>query len=203
MKAAQTALAVAPKADLAVERKQVSAIRLEADKIVVATDDDEIAAVSFLSRVKTLEKSIEAEKTKLVSPLNVALKAARALFAPLEAEVKTIETGIKGKLAAYVQERRQRIEAEKAKITARLEAGKIKQTTAERKLAAVAAVPTAVKVETGGVSYRKVRKVHIIDAALLPREYLVPDEVAIRRAALAGIAIPGVEVKEEDEIAAR
>jgi hypothetical protein len=55
----------------------------------------------------------------------------------------------------------------------------------------------------GEVQVRKIRKVRIVDAALLPREYLIPNEVVIRRDALGGKQIPGVEIYDEEVIAAK
>jgi len=57
-----------------------------------------------------------------------------------------------------------------------------------------------------GLSLRKVWKFRIKDAALLPREYLIPDEVKIGRVvrALKGDAkIPGVSVYSEDDVSSR
>jgi hypothetical protein len=48
---------------------------------------------------------------------------------------------------------------------------------------------------------KTVRKVRITNAAAIPRQFLVPDEVAIRKAALAGEIIAGVEVYEEQTLA--
>ena len=47
---------------------------------------------------------------------------------------------------------------------------------------------------------RTTKKVRIINSDLIPREYMVPDEVKIRRVVLAGLEIPGVEVYEEKTI---
>lgn len=47
------------------------------------------------------------------------------------------------------------------------------------------------------------RRVVIRDASLLPREYLMPDQLKITQAALAGVAIPGVEVVTESSVVAR
>ncbi len=65
-----------------------------------------------------------------------------------------------------------------------------------------AVVPVAPK--PAGISTRKDWKTKVLDPARVPREYLVVDEGAIRRAVRDGIReIPGVEIKQVDEMAVR
>ena len=75
-------------------------------------------------------------------------------------------------------------------------------TTAANKMEQVERVEPTTFGKVGEVQIRKIKKVRISDEALLPRQYLVPDMVAIRKDALAGVSIAGVEVYEDESIAA-
>lgn len=60
--------------------------------------------------------------------------------------------------------------------------------------------------ETNGLSLRKEWKFVIVDAKLIPREYLIPDEVKIRRIVRAmkeQANIPGVRIYSEDTVSQR
>jgi len=101
--------------------------------------------------------------------------------------------------------------AQRAKIEARLKAeaekAEAKQAMFEERADAVQAPViqrTPPKVE--GVSTRKVWKFRVVEEEKVPRQYLVVDEAAIRRAVQArkgDTRIPGVEVWEEESVVAR
>jgi hypothetical protein len=135
--------------------------------------------------------------------LNEALRNARDLFRPVEEQFEHAEALIKRKLLDYKQKKDAEARAKEAKIAAQAEKGTIKLETAERKMGEIERVETTTRGKVGEVQVRKVKKVRITNESLLPRSYLVPDMVIIRRDALAGIAIPGTEVFEEELIAAR
>lgn len=65
-----------------------------------------------------------------------------------------------------------------------------------------AALTAAPQVITGVPTMTR-KVVDVVDESLLPREYLVPDMPKIRQAALAGVPIPGVTVRDETVVVAR
>jgi hypothetical protein len=188
-------------------------------------------ANGFLKNVKTLIGKIDASfdpQIEQAHKLHKSLIAEKKKFtAPLEDAERIVKRTIAGYLAEEDRKRRE-AEAERARIETEA------REEAERKLKAVekaeakgdiakaeaiaqeAANTMAAKIDAApvipdapvasGLSLRKVWKFRIIDAALLPREYLIPDEVKIGRVIRAlkdEAKIPGVSVYSEDDISSR
>lgn len=196
-------IAVAPET-LALVKREVTAVEKMAAAVVVNSSESLTSAVEILGRIKTAQKVLEGKKMAITKPINAALKEVRSLFAPFERALEQSESFIKAQMMEFKQAEDRRVFEAEAKIRALAEANRIKPAIAEKRLAAVVQAPaTQVQSERGTIQFRTVRVVEIVDAALLPREYLVPDMSAIRTAALAGVAIPGVIVKEETQVAAR
>jgi hypothetical protein len=109
------------------------------------------------------------------------------------------------------EEALKRAEAAEAKGDAAKADGILNRATAsiDKTLAAIPAPPPAPAprpVTAPGISAREVWLFQIVDANLISREYLIPDEVKIRRVVQAlkgGTIIPGVRVWSEKQIAAR
>jgi hypothetical protein len=49
-------------------------------------------------------------------------------------------------------------------------------------------------------STRKIKRLKIVDETLIPRKFLIPNEVAIKEALLAGEKVSGCELVEEEII---
>lgn len=182
-------------------------------------------AAGLLLDIAALEKEIKAHhepiKTTAFAAHKAAVAAEKKLLDPLQEATGILKRG----LGAWLQEQ-ERIRQE-AERKAREAAAKIEE---EQRLALAVqaeqegAAPETVEeiIETplpiaqpvaartyapvAGVSARKVWKWEIIDPNLIPRQYLVPDTVAINRV-VAGLKqnanIPGILVYEETGIAAR
>jgi len=188
--------------ELTALKGRVSKLETQANAVTISTQEDYTAAVDLVSRLKDAGSKIKASKESVTKPLNEALRNTRELFAPIEEQFAKAEAIVKTKLLDY----KRKIDAEarvaEAKIAARVENGTMRLDTAERKLDAVERVENTTRGKVGEVQVRVIKKVRIVDAAVLPREYLIPDEVAIRRDALGGKTIAGVEVYDEEIIAA-
>ena len=183
-------------------KAQVTKLETQAQAVTIATQEDYSNAADLIARLKETGSKIKTTKESITKPLNEALKNARNLFAPIEEQFEKAESIVKTKLLAYKRKVDDEAREAEAKIAARVEKGTMKLETAERKTEAIERVETTTRGKIGEVQVRKVKKVRIVDAAALPREYLVPDEVLIRKDALGGKQIPGVEVFEEETIAA-
>jgi hypothetical protein len=145
------------------------------------------------------QKRIEEEARKLAAEEMAKLEAAKQ--AAKAAEVATEQAA--NPLAAYVA-KAQAEQAEQAIADAR-------QAT-ENALRTAAMAPAAVTVnypplaKAAGTSFRTAWKYRIVDAALIPREYLIPNEQmlgALARTAKAPSTIPGVEFYAEKSIGGR
>jgi hypothetical protein len=208
--------------EIVVYKGQITKLENQAIEVTIASPEDNAKATELKGALKEKAKTLKARKEEITKPLNAALTSARALFAPLEDQIEAADTIIGRKLRAYKQkveaEARAeaekiaaKVEAERRKIEEQLAARKITESKAEQKLdqslqkaeQKLESIPTIQKTTHtayGQVQFRKIKKVRIVDAAALPREYLIPDEVLIRRDALAGKEIPGVEVYIEESV---
>lgn len=175
----------------------------KAESLEITSDESLKLATDELSGIKTYAKSLKAEKEKLTKPARDIIKWAQERFRPLEDSLKNAEIYIKTKMLQYHKEVREKAEKEEAQIAGRVERGTIKFETGVRKMGEVNQVQTTSQGDTGVATTKKIKKVEITNQALLPREYLIPDTVLIRKDALAGKEIPGVRVYEEEVISAR
>lgn len=188
--------------ELAVLKTQVSKLENQATAVTIESAEDYSAAVDIVSKLKEAGSNIKVKKESITKPLNEALKNARNLFAPIEEQFERAEGIVKQKLLTYKRKVDAEAAAKEAAIAQKVEDGKMKLETGERKLDEIERVETTTRGKVGEVQVRKIKKVRIADETALPRQYLIPDQVAIRRDALSGITIPGVEVYEEETIAA-
>ncbi|MDD5110851.1 MAG: hypothetical protein PHI63_06625 [Patescibacteria group bacterium] len=189
--------------ELTVLKGQVSKLENQATAVTIETQEGYTMAVDLVSKLKETGSIIKQKKESITKPLNEALRNARELFAPIEKQFAEAEAIIKGKLLDYKLRKDAEAREQEAKIAKQAESGRIKLSTAERKMDAIERVEQTTRGKVGEVQIRTIKKVRIVDPALLPREYLIPDNVAIRRDALGGKTIPGVEVFDETVVAAR
>ena len=187
-----------------IELNTAEAIKIAEEKAMTLADNSRIKVNSqptldqakiSLTQVKEIKKIVQEKKDSVVKPLNEALKNTRALFKPIEDKVDIIETYLKGEVLRYntklLQEQRKREEEAQAKIEAGAtfeEATK----SVERIEKKIDAIPT-----------RKIKRLKITDASKIERQFLIPDEQAIKEALLAGIKVGGCELVEEEIIVNR
>ena len=187
-----------------IELNTAEAIKIAEEKAMTLADNSRIKVNSqptldqakiSLTQVKEIKKIVQEKKDSVVKPLNEALKNTRALFRPIEDKVDIIETYLKGEVLRYntklLQEQRKREEDAQAKIEAGAtfeEATKLVANTEKK----IYAIPT-----------RKIKRLKITDASKIERQFLVPNEQAIKEALLAGIKVSGCELVEEEIIVNR
>lgn len=209
--------------ELIVIKSNVTKLQNKANEIVVTDNESYTVAADIVAKLKESGSKIKSLKESITKPLNDALKNARSMFAPAEEDCEKAESIIKTKMLNFKREQdrkareeeekiAKKLEEEKAKLDAKVEAGEITSEKADEKFAkklekteekieSIDRVDNTVKGKVGSVSIRKVRKVRIINDSIIPRKYLIVDEVSVRRDALSGIEIPGVEVYEEESLA--
>lgn len=191
----------------------------------IVSDENYAEATEFLKTVKTFQKRV----TDFFRPLKEKAKAAHQALCDEEKKAMTPalddEARVKAALVTYSEaQERKRLEEQR-----RLQEEARKQEE-ERRLAEAAALeayglahgdaemlataqelveaPVAAPVVTlpkatpavSGISYRDVWKFRVVNAALVPREYLTVDETKIGgvvRAMKGTVTIPGVEIYSE------
>lgn len=187
--------------DLAVVQEQASQSGVEASSMaefvrsaMIEDEDSYTGGVEIVAKIKTTYKRIEAVRVSIVDPIRKAMDAANGFFKPHLANLLTAEQEMKGKLIRYTQEVAAKKAADlaaaaKAVEKAKTPAAQVK--AAERVMAAIETPPPP-KVE--GMAMRTIWSGEVTDAALLPREYMIPDLkalLALTRAKKGQVTIPG------------
>lgn len=206
-----------------IDRQGVQAIE-SAKEINIQTSEQYLDATTFLKSLKGLRARIEDTFRPVIDAAHNAHKKAIAAMKKHSDPVDQAESIVKHKVAGYLaaEEKKRQEQEAKARAEAKKKAddealrraedlqkqGKTAQ--AEQVLntpttpAPVILAKTTPDVQ--GVSTRKVWKFRIIDANLIPREYMTVDEKKIGgvvRALKDATNIPGVEVYAEDTVAVR
>lgn len=182
-------------------KQATTRVHNRASSLNIVSKDDLEMATDVLSNIKNGLKTLKDRKEAITKPINEALKSVRSLFAPLEDQLTVAERIIKAKMVDYQNEVTRKAEEEAAKVMEQADKGEINYSEATNQISALESVPNKVEGKKGAIQYRTNRVVYVTNPAELPREYLTPDMVAIRRDALAGQTIPGVEVREEKTVA--
>jgi len=193
------------------DEKAIVPIKQRVEKMTTVVNELKISdqksldiSITVLSGIKSVAKEITAKKKEITDPLNQSLRAARALFAPMEDAYKKAEMSVKGKMVVYnreVEEARKKAEEKEA---AKVDRGSIKLETAAKHLEEVPEAKSHINSEGGGsVTIKKVKTFKVVDLNKIPIEYLKADEVKIRIAMRNGVELPGVEYGEEDSVSAR
>lgn len=183
--------------NITIIEKEVNPIVKTAEALVIKDAQGMNNAVELLSQVNKNLDRVTAEEDKVVKPLKEALKAEQGRWKPVKTMLEAARDAIRSTMSKY-QTEQNRIKAEaEAKLAARVEKGTMKLETAVRKVAEIDTPAQSVATDAGMVKYRTVMKLHVEDASLVPREYLVIDEAAIKTALKAGIAVPGARLVEE------
>lgn len=178
---------------LAPLKAQVTKVATAAEMVIIKTNEDMIRAVDILGKIKDAGKKITAEKEKITKPLSEALKNARALFAPLEAQWEEAEKTIKYKMVKYQTLSEAKAEKKIETIEKKIEEGKISFEQGIEKIAGIEPGST-VETDSFSLTFREDRKMEIIDASLIPDEYWQIDEVKLRKDVLAGKEVPGAKI---------
>lgn len=180
--------------------KKVIPFTKKAEALEITDTKDMAKAAETLSVMNQYADEVKKKKETITKPLNEALKAARAMFAPLEDKLEESIKSIRSAMIGYQTEEKKRSEAEALKIAQRVGEGKGKLSvdTAVRKMENIKTPEKSVATDSGLVKFQTVRKFRVMDITMLPHEYLLANEVMIRKAMLEGIQIQGVDYYTEE-----
>lgn len=193
-----------------------------ADAMVVTNPIEYETAGIFLQHVKGILKQIAAT---FDGPIHDAHEAHRSIIAAKKKHADPLtaaERIVKGKMLAWKRAETERLEAERRELEAAERAREEERRLAEAERLAeqgraaeadavleapvttppVVMPPAAPKV--AGVSTRHVWKFEIVDENLIPRQYMMVNQVAIRAAVRSmgkAANIPGVRVYQDDVMA--
>lgn len=195
------------KRDLSPYREQIANMVKEAMALTVENDETNAMANELGNQAKKLNKTIEAEKKRIIEQPNDFIKAVRNFCKSFQDQLAKVEYTLKQKITTYQTKReleRRKAEEEARKATEALQ----KKIDKEAKQAGVEApkietpvIPEPSKVtrtDSGTSHIRKEWTFEITDPGNVPREYMKVDEQAIRKAVKAGIReIAGVRIYQE------
>jgi len=190
-------------------QQQAGTVVQTATNIAIASDADIEGASVVLKSIADTKKSIEERRQFFVKPLNDQVKKINDLFKELAAPLVSADTLIRGKLSEYrsVQAEIARKEQERLNRLAEQQQERLNKKAEKEGVEApkiIAPVVTQLPTKVGNVATRKVWAFEITDSALVPRQYLVIDDKAIRSAIQAGAReIAGVRVYQKEELVVR
>lgn len=196
--------------EVTVVRQQSSKALAAANTLQITSADEMTTATDHLSKMKTVAKMIKDRKELITKPLTEALNSARDLFKPIEANLAEAERLVKSKMVAYQTKIEDDAEVERLRLAKRVEKGTMKPETAVRKMEEIQEAPKSVQGKTGAMAFRNTKKVRFAELTSISPEgimelvrggYLLWNEPAARRDALAGKGVAGVEIYEEKVVA--
>lgn len=188
---------------VAVLEKKIDPIIKQANAIVIKSDDDMKGAAELLSNLNKYNDNVVDEREKITKPLNEALKAARALFKPLETKLESGILAIRKAMTQYQTEKTRIADEEAKKIAARVGEGKgkLKIETAVSKMENIERPDQKVATDSGLVKFKAEKKFRVVDLVILAEKtgdkYILANETLIRAAMKAGTELPGVEYYTE------
>ena len=210
-----TALALAPyNQDTEVQEAQTElrTIADEAAALEIVDEASNTVALDMLSSVRKAAKRIEALKKRWLDPLNAQIKLIRSDFDEMAEPANCADDILTAKTREYRQKAIEaaREQQERLDRLAALRQAQADAEAAELGLEAPRVIPIAAVLEAPAksvatdagskVTFRRTVHFEIENEALVPREYLIPDERKIGAAARAGIgAIAGVRIWTTEE----
>lgn len=185
--------------EVALYEKKVNPLVERARSFAIETQKDMTEATEMLSQMNRIGDAIEAEKQKVLKPLNQALKAERARWKPIETMWEEGIAAIRKAMTVWQTEQTRLAREKEDKIAARVGEGKgkLKADTAMQQIAELDRPDALIATTEGAVKFRTVKKFEVTDIKLLPIEYHIADETAIKAAMQAGTELPGVRYFEE------
>jgi len=171
------------------------------DETKVTTDPELKIVADKIKNIKTLGKFVRQEMEKYTKPAQEIINNARTRYLPFEKLCKDAEAQLKTKANVYMTDIENKRRAKEDAIAKRAEKGNIKEETAVRKTEEIGEEKKSVSTDSSQIQRKIVQEIVIVDREKIPHEYWIVDEKKVRKVALAGIEIPGVEIRESSQIA--
>lgn len=181
-------------------QKIVSPLVTKARELSIKKQEDMPVAVSMLSELNKASDRITEEREKVTAPLNQALKAERSRWKPMETALNEAISIVRSEISTYQTAAKKEADEKAAAIAARVKTGtgNLTAESAINKLAQIEKPEEFVATEVGEIKFMTVKRFEVMDMTLLPMEYHLVDEVAVRKAMKEGIKLPGVRYYTEE-----
>ena len=200
-----------PKVDAEVIAFYAHAVRLKAfaEIRVIATNDDLKPAAEDLSLIATVKKGMEAKRKDYLTPFQNHIKEVNEAYKTLMNPIEQADIITRGKILIFKKEqdlKRQEaeaIEAEKLALARREASLNNGETTVDlTPIAKPEVVPDRIHTDLGSAGMRDHWVFEVVDFALLPDEYKMPDATKIGKVVRAGLHnITGVKIWNEPLVA--
>ena len=187
--------------ELANEDASSQKLFAEVLSLTVTSEEDCEQVADFIRQIKAQNKALEERKQSVTKPLLKVVEEIRGWFRPAQEWLTKAEGVLKGKLSAYRTEVDQRNQ----------EALRLLAEAAEAKnLAGVAAATQGfvAQPQVKGLTMTGTWGWHLVDAALVPREFLLVDPAKVQAHIKAAgkstpAAIPGIEFERNTRVTVR
>jgi hypothetical protein len=172
--------------EIAVLEKRVLPLVAQAQAQQITSREDMKTATTVLSELGRYYDT----------PMNLALKNARAMFDPIEKPAKAAMQTLRTRMAEYQTAQTEAAEQAAEKLAARIQPGKghLTMETAMRKADAIAKPDEVISTESGQLKFRKQPTLEITDLALIPAEYWLVDEAKLFQALKDGNEVLGAKI---------
>ena len=189
---------------LAEIQSEVDSFLYEFQEVKIATIDEYTQWSDRLKVVQNKIKKVEDKRMEYTRPLDESKKKIMADFKSITEPLEEFVKVVKSEMIRWHNEDQARKDAEQAEIEAKALKLAKEQGISEVQ---VEVINQEQKTQRGAVSAATVRTVwtfEVEDETQIPREYLVVDESAIRKAVQGGLRrIPGVKIYEEKQLSIR
>lgn len=186
------------------------AIRMSANQ--VETQEEYDRAVALGKQANEAIKKFEKKRDEVLSPAKSFVEKVRDVVKAIVTPIETAQSNLRDRCAGYIRKERERQAKELAKLQAKKNALEEKaissDTVVTQNNLLNKAAKVEAKIETVAAAKPKnstrQRKFEIVDPNLIPREYLIPDEKAIRKAAgpvdSPLPSIPGIRFYDDEKV---
>lgn len=165
------------------------------ESLDIKTDGDLENASVIYSQASEGRKEVDKLRKELVMPIKQHAKKIDGMFMPVVKDYEGIRVLIQSKMSSYITDRDNKAKEKEAKLAEKAASGDLTLAQAAASSERIKKAPTKISTPVSTVRTVEKKVIEIEDANAIPREYLVPDMVAIRKDALAGKEIKGVVVK--------
>ena len=177
-----------------------------AESRIIQSPEDIKTATDDLALISNLKKAIEERRKEYIGPINSYIQGINDVFKKFGVPLAEADTITRGKILAYRSEQ-ERIRQEEERINRlRVEAAQAEmrlkgELTEPVNLVPVAQeAPSVYRTEAGTLGTAKTWHFEVVDFAVLPDQYKIPNDVKIRKAVIAGVSIPGVRAWQEESL---
>ena len=163
----------------------------EINDLVIKNDDDLERGVVLLSEINKINDRVDAEKSKIIKPLLLAISAERKRWKPIEDILKSPIESLRRKMSEYSTYKYNKNLDKQDKIKDSILNGEISLEKGIKKLEKIDNL-RVVSTESGSVKFRSIKRFEVVDITKLPSEYILPNESKIREAMGNNIELDGV-----------